>query len=269
MAKSGIVTARSSDGKKSLIAPSLAAAMVFAILIGLGLWQIERLAWKERLIANMQARLAAPPAALPDAADWPKLSPEKDEFRRVTLRAEFPESGNSNSSARRAYLYAGAPALRPDIKTPGYFVFAPARLADGRIVVVNIGWVPLDRRDATWQTTWQTGPREIIGFLRWPERSSPFVADHDAAGEIWFRRDPAGMAAMLQWGEVAPFHLDMEGPVPSGGLPKPGLLAATLPNNHLGYALTWFGLAGTLAGVFGFWLRARYRGTANTGARAS
>lgn len=263
MAKSEIVTARASHGKKSLIVPLLAAAIVFAILIGLGLWQLERLAWKEQLIADMQARLAAAPIALPAAADWPKLSQQKDEFRRVTLRAEFPES------SPRAYLYAGAPALRPDIKTPGYFVFAPARLADGRIVVVNIGWVPLDRRDATsqntWQNTWQAGPREIAGFLRWPERSSPFVADHDAAGEIWFRRDPAGMAAMLQWGEVAPFHLDMEGPVSSGGLPKPGLLAATLPNNHLGYALTWFGLAGTLAGVFGFWLRARYQGTAETG----
>jgi len=108
---------------------------------------------------------------------------------------------------------------------------------------------------------WQSGSREIIGYLRWPERPGLFVSDHDRSGDIWFVRDSAAMAAMRQWGDVAPFYIDMESPAPAGGLPQPGPLTVNLRNNHLGYALTWFGLAGTLAGVFGFWLRGRHQKT--------
>src|SRR5262249_45896977 len=149
----------------------------------------------------------------------------------------------------RANVYAGAPALRPDLKSPGYFVFAPARLPGGETIVVNTGWVPPER-----QYAWIGGSREIVGYLRWPEQPGLFVSDRDASGETWFMRDPRAMAKVRGWGEVAPFYIDMEGPVPAGGLPRPGALSVNLRNNHLGYAWTWFGLAGTLAGVYIFWL---------------
>lgn len=240
----------SPSGFRRFIIPSVVVAAGLAILIGLGLWQLERLAWKENLIATLHERLAAAPADLPPAAEWPKLKQDASEFRRVTLRAEFLDRPP-------VYVYAGAPALRGDIKSPGYFVFAPARLPGGETVVVNAGYVPLDR---TYQ--WASGGREIIGYLRWPEPSGWFVSDHDSTGDIWFVRDHRAMAALKGWGgQVAPFYIDQEGPVPANGLPRPGPLTVNLRNNHLGYAWTWLGLAGALAAVFAFWLWSQRRKT--------
>lgn len=235
----------------SVVLASIATATGLVILISLGLWQLDRLAWKEALIATLQQRLSAPPADFPPAAEWPDLTPANAEFRRVKLRVAF-------SDAQRAEVYAGAPALRGDIKGPGYFVFAPARLPGGETVVVNVGWVPPDRR-----YDWNGGDREMIGYLRWPEQPSLFVSKQDRDGTTWFVRDHEAMAKERGWGEVAPFYVDMESPAPPAGLPRPGALTVNLRNNHLGYAWTWFGLAGTLAGVFAFWLYFGRRKTIN------
>ena len=190
MAKSEIMTMPARRRLSPLIWPSLGVAIVFAILVGLGLWQLERLAWKQKLLADMQERLQADPVALPDPRDWPMLTQDKDEFRRVRLRASFPH-------APRAYIYAGAPALRTDLVSPGYFVFAPAHLASGEMIVVNLGWLPLDRIHEG------NAPNgEITGYLRWPEKGSPFIADHDEAGQIWFARDPHAMAALRVFEEL-------------------------------------------------------------------
>jgi cytochrome oxidase assembly protein ShyY1 len=242
---------------QSVVAASVATAIGLAVLISLGLWQMERLAWKEALVAAMHERLTALPADLPGPAAWPSLTAENAEFRRVRLRVDFPD-------LPRALVYAGAPALRTDIRGPGYFVFAPARLPAGETVVVNAGWVPADR-----QYQWTGGAREITGYLRWPEKPGLFVSEHDAAGDIWFARDPAAMARVRGWGPVAPFYIDQEGPAAAAGAPRPGPLTVNLRNNHLGYAWTWFGLAGALAGVFAFWLYFSRRRTVNAGANPS
>src|SRR5690606_13358660 len=162
----------------------------------------------------------------------PALNRENSEFRRVTLQAE------AVATSSPVYLYTGASALRTDVKQPGYFVFAPARLPDGRTVVVNHGYVPLDRKVEP-----AAGPEKITGYIRWPESPGWFVSAHDSKGDIWFVRDPVAMAKARGWGEVAPFYIDQEAPVPPEGFPKPGPLAVKLRNDHLGYALTWFGLA--------------------------
>jgi surfeit locus 1 family protein len=236
------MTAAAQRGVRSVILASIVSAIGVAILISLGVWQLDRLAWKETLIATLQDRLSASPIDLPPRADWTKLTPENSEFRRVRLHGTL-------SAPPAAYVYAGAPALRSDIKSPGYFVFAPVRLPGGETVVVNAGWVPTDRQHAP-----LAGVKDIVGYLRWPEQPGLFVSDHDAAGDVWFVRDPRAMAKVRGWGEVAPFYIDMETPVPTGGLPRPAPLTVNLRNNHLGYAWTWFGLAATLAGVFSFWL---------------
>ncbi len=113
------------------------AILAFAILIGLGVWQIERKAWKEGLIAELTERLAAPPVALPPVRDWPGLEQASDEYRRVTFTAQFDND-------KEALVFASASAFRPDVSDagPGYWVFTPARLADGSIVIVNRGFVP-------------------------------------------------------------------------------------------------------------------------------
>jgi cytochrome oxidase assembly protein ShyY1 len=230
-----------------LFFPVVTAFCAFSILCGLGFWQVERKAWKENLIATVNERIAAPPAPLPSPREWPDLAQETSEFRRVTARLQFPND-------KHAFVFTGASGLRRDVKSAGYFVFVPAKLPNGATVVVDLGFVP----DKTLPDI--AGMREITGYLRWPERPSWFVSEHDSSGETWFARDPRAMAEFLDWGEVAPFYIDQESPVPVGGLPRPGPLAVNFPNNHLGYAITWFGLAAGLVGVFGFWLRRQRRG---------
>jgi surfeit locus 1 family protein len=184
----------------------------------------------------------ARPIELPAPSTWNGLMPNADEFRRVRLRAQFVEN------AKPAFVYTGGSALRDDIKTPGYFVFALARLTDGRLVVINRGY------SAQAESKPVRGNVDVVGYLRFPESGSLFVADHDASANTWFVRDQSAMAKALQWGDVAPFYVDQESPVPPGGMPKPGPLKPQLRNDHLGYALTWFGLAAGLVAVFGVWV---------------
>jgi surfeit locus 1 family protein len=227
----------------------LPALFGFAALIALGIWQIERKAWKEALIAALTERVAVPPQALPAARDWAMLDRASDEYRRVKFTASF-------DNAREALVFAAATAFRPDVASPGYWVFTPARLTDGSVVVVNRGFVPDARRDSKSRSQGQIAePTEMTGALRWPDERHWFTPADDPARNLWFTRDPAAVAAAkgLNPKMVAPFYVEQEAPTPPGGLPQPGKLVVVLPDNHLQYALTWFGLAAVLATVFGAW----------------
>lgn len=239
---------------RGLLLPSLVTLLAFTVLVSLGVWQLERKQWKENLIERLTARVAAAPTALPSAAEWPKLDPDTSEFRRVRLSADI-------LPGQEALVFSSGTNLRPDASGPGYWVFAPARLADGSIVVVNRGFVPEAKRAvrAEWQAS---GPREIVGAMRWPEAPNLFTPDGDPAKNLWFVRDQQRMASAKGWGSVAPFFIEQEAPPAPGGLPQVGNLVPNLPNNHLGYAITWFGLALVLVGVFVAFIRARLsRGT--------
>lgn len=236
-----------------IIAPTAFALVCLVVLIGLGVWQIERKSWKENLIATMTERLDAAPRDLPRRAAWAGLVQDKDEFSRVHFPAEFLPD-------QEALVYAAGSGVRADVKGPGYFVFAPARLSDGSIVVVDRGFVPLDLKDSSMRA--QGAPYdtvEIVGTMRWPESRGLFTPADDAKSNVWYLRDTAAMAQAKNWGPIAPFYIDQETPVPPGGWPKPGKLAVHLPNNHLQYAITWFGLALGLIGVYAFWLAGRLR----------
>ena len=239
--------------RESFLLPTLFGLATFVVLIGLGTWQLERKAWKETLIAALDQRLAAPPVALPARERWADLDPAHDEFRRVSLRAEF-------LSDREGRVYTAGSALRDDIKAPGYFAFAPMRLADGSVVVINRGYVPNPRPDASLRPIGlREGPVDIIGVMRWPESPSWFVTPHNASQDLWFARDQHAMAAAYGWGEVAPFYIDQEAPVSAEDAPRPAPLKVNLRNEHLQYALTWYGLAAVLAIAFFFWMRTRRR----------
>lgn len=237
--------------RKGFIIASLLTASGIAILLGLGFWQIERKAWKENLIARLEQRMAAAPTDLPSPERWGMLTQDEDEFRRVKARVDFIDG------ARAAWVYVSGSALRDDIKAPGYFMFQPARVSGEQIIAINRGYSPERNAPAA------TGTREIVGYLRWQQSPSIFVSEHDASKEVWFVRDPRAMAQALQWGEVAPFYVAQESPVSAGGLPRPGALKVNLSNNHLGYALTWFGLAAALVAVFIAWAWNRRRGERN------
>jgi surfeit locus 1 family protein len=225
------------------------ALAAFCTLIGLGTWQLERKAWKEALIDTIEQRVTASPAAVPPRERWASLDPAADEFRRLSLRGEF-------LPGREGRVYAVGSGLREDIKGPGYFAFAPVRLADGSIVVVNRGYVANAQPDASLSPIGlAAGPVDLVGAMRWPEAPGWFVTGHDPRADLWFARDHLAIAAVYDWGQVAPFYIDLEAPVPAGGVPRPSQLKVNLRNEHLQYALTWFGLAAVLAIVFAIWVR--------------
>jgi surfeit locus 1 family protein len=233
--------------RRSLLLPGIVAAAVFAVLVALGVWQLERKTWKENLIATLAERMSAPPSPVPPRGQWQNLTPAADEFRRVRMNAQFAPSPE-------ARVYSGGAGLRDDIKSPGYFAFAPARLLDGAAVVINRGHVDNPNPDASLKPiALPETAVDIVGVLRWPELPGSFVTPYSERQDLWFVRDHRAMAARYGWGEVAPFYIEMESPAPPGGVPRPGSLTVKLRNDHLGYALTWFGLAAVLLGVFGFW----------------
>jgi surfeit locus 1 family protein len=238
--------------RHGVLVPSLAAAAALGVLVSLGLWQLDRKAWKEGLIATLEQRLTAAPVALPPPVEWPRLSASQDEFLRVATTAEFLED-------REALVYTGGSTLRDATGGQGYWVFTPARIAGGGLVMVNRGFVPEGRQDPASRPDGQVGgPINMVGVLRWPEKPGLFTPAGDPLRNIWFVRDSAAMAA-AKGISAAPFYVELESPDPPGGLPRAGRLHPNLPNNHFGYALTWLGLAAVLVGVYATWLFGSWR----------
>jgi len=220
--------------------------LALVVLLGLGTWQLERKTWKEGLIATLERRLNEAPVALPPPAEWAAITPDRWEFTRVRVGVQFLKQSD-------ALVYTSGSTIRDDVKAPGYFVFSPALGPEGRQVVVNRGYVPARAYPAA------GGVIEIVGTIRFPEQPSWFIGAHDAAGDIWTVRDSTLMAKVKGWGEVAPFYIEQESPVPAGGLPHPAPLKVRLRNEHLQYAITWFGLAVVLAVIFAIWACRRRR----------
>jgi surfeit locus 1 family protein len=149
--------------------------------------------------------------------------------------------------------------LRDDVKGPGVFVFTLAQLASGETVAVNRGFVADQKpTGATARPAPSQGVVEVTGLLRWPEpKAWELTSPYDKGAQLWFVRDQLAMAQESGWGQIAPFYIEREGQEPADGLPPPGPLKPNLPNNHLQYAVTWYGLALVLLAVFGFWVRSR------------
>ena len=231
-------------------------AMVVAF-VGLGIWQLQRRVDKHALIAALTERLAAEPAALPDASQWRALNPARDEFRRVRFTASY-------EPAPDAMVYSSGSAVREDVSGPGTWAFMPARLPGGETVVINTGFVAntmLDRAQEDRAVKPLVSGAQVIltGYLRFPEAAGALTPAEDAKKRLWFTRDHLVMARVLGWGDVAPFYVDLESPVPDSSVPKPGPLTVHLKDDHLQYAITWFGLAGAVVIAFLVWIRAQRR----------
>jgi len=240
--------------RSTVLDATMFALVGIVILCGLGVWQLDRKVWKEDLIARLNARLSRAPQDLPPRASWPQLHQDGEEFRRVVFPAEFLDG-------EEALVYTAGSPLRPDVKGPGYWVFAPVRLAGGSIVLVNRGFVPPDHKDPAERSEGTPhGIVDVVGVMRWPEARGTFTPADDPKKNIWFLRDSKSIADIKKWATAAPFYIDQEEPVPAGGWPKPGKLEVQLPDNHLQYAITWFGLALALAGVYVVWLVRRLVG---------
>jgi surfeit locus 1 family protein len=143
---------------------------------------------------------------------------------------------------------------------PGYWVFALTRLAGGDLVAVNRGFVPENHKDPSTRAAHDlVGAKNMLGVMRWPEPQGYFTPHADPARNLWFVRDHLAIAAAKGWGVVAPFYIDLEAPTPPSGWPRPGALKINIRNEHLQYAITWYGLAGALAIMFVLWLKVHHR----------
>jgi surfeit locus 1 family protein len=239
--------------RRGIVIPIIFVLVSVTGLIWLGTWQLERLRWKEGLIADLESKLSAKPVELPPRERWSHLSAAGDEFRRVAFPAEFLPD-------QEALVYSSGSSLRPDAAGPGYWIFSLARLLGGSVVVVNRGFVPDGKQDSKTRAEGQPkGVVEIVGVMRWPETRGQFTPADEPAKNLWFARDPASMAVAKKWGTIAPFYIDQEAPPAPGGWPKVGPLKASLPNNHLQYAVTWYGLALVVLISAAFFLRVRRR----------
>jgi cytochrome oxidase assembly protein ShyY1 len=238
---------------RSVAGLGIFTATTLALLVGLGVWQLQRRVEKHALIAQLTERLAAAPGALPSPAQWSTLTPPRDEFRRVRFSATY-------ESRPDAMVYSAGSAIREDISGPGTWAFLPARLPTGETIAINTGFVQNTMQDRAQQdravARLVTGaPVTLTGYIRFPESPGALTPRENIAKRLWFTRDHLAIARGLGWGPVAPFYIDLESPVPESGVPKPGPLEVHLKDDHLQYAITWFGLAGVVLIAFGVWLR--------------
>jgi len=216
---------------RPIVSAGLATAAALAILISLGVWQIHRLHWKEGLLAQIAAAEQAPPRELTDTT--PPL------FTRVTVQGAFRGDRAALYGADVRGVHMGAQEIEV-LERPG-----------DRPVLVMLGWVPTD----TGRVPPVAGPVTVTGYVRLPETGNVLSAADDLEGRHFYTLNPTTIGASLGAADVEPFTLvAMGAPGRWPGAPQP---AESLPrpvNNHLQYALTWFGLGAALLGVFAVWL---------------
>jgi len=201
------------------------ALAAIAVLLGLGVWQVERRAGKLALIAQVERRLAAPPVAAPGPARWPSIGRD-DAYTRVRARGRWRRGADSFV---QAVTDLGG----------GYWVITPLDTDAGWPLLVNRGFVPASARAALPPPP--AGPVGVTGLLRVTEPGGAFLRSNRASEDRWYSRDVAAIAARRKVAGVAPYFVDADrGP---GAWPRGGLTTVRFPNNHLVYALTWFALA--------------------------
>lgn len=236
-------TATSKPGgarSEAVRAPSLwltaLSLIAFTALIALGVWQIERRAWKLALIDRVEQRVHAPAQPVPAPASWPTISAASDEYRHVSVGGRFL---HDRETLVQAVTEEG----------PGYWVLTPLKRSDGTLVLINRGFVPSERRDASTRRGGNPdGEVEITGLLRMTEPKGGFLRDNAPQHNRWYSRDVTAIAAARGLHDVAPFFIDADAGSQITGGPIGGLTVIRFPNNHLIYALTWFALAFMLAG---------------------
>jgi surfeit locus 1 family protein len=226
--------ARSPRPPRALTALVGLAALVFLVLVALGVWQIQRLAWKEDLIERVQRHVNAAPVPGPAQAAWASLTRENHEYLRVELRGEYDFS---REALVQATTELGA----------GHWVLTPLRGPDGFTLLVNRGFVPSGLPNSRW--TMPAGEQRVVGLLRFTEPDGSILRANDVAHDRWYSRDVAAIAGSRRIaGPVAPYFIDVVAdPASPQAWPRPGLTVLRFSNNHLVYALTWFALAAMVA----------------------
>ncbi|MGE0765001.1 MAG: SURF1 family protein [Hyphomicrobiaceae bacterium] len=233
------------ERRHGLLWPSVFSVIALVALLGLGTWQIQRLHWKNNLIAHIEARTHAPAIPLAEALAATKRG-EDLEYTRVAVNGRW-------IPGLERYLWA------PSSSGPGWHVYAPLRTDSGAIVIVNRGFVPEARRDPATRPE-PAGVVSLVGLLRMPEPKHYFTPDNDVTRNNWYWRDIAGMARSMfsnPSAAITLFAIDAEAGSAPPPAPQGGVTRLTLPNSHLQYAVTWYGIAATLVGVYVAFVRSR------------
>ncbi len=218
---------------RRLLVPAVSTAVMMVLLLGLGTWQIQRLHWKEAILARIAAAERAPGIPLP---------PDPALFTKVRVTGTF-------DPARVAWFGADVhdtlqtTALGADLIVP---LLRPGHLP----VLVDRGWVPTE---PAYPYAKPEGPVRIDGFIRLRDRPGPFVPANEPAQRRFYWIDPQAIGRSLGLPRVAPFVLVAMGDVPRGRYPMPARHLPQPPNNHLEYAMTWYGFALVLLIIFVRW----------------
>jgi surfeit locus 1 family protein len=224
-------------GFRPRLIPTLFTVPGVLILIALGIWQVQRLHWKEGLIAQRDAAVTAAPIAPPQTlAEARGL-----EFHHVVAEGTFDND-------RELFLAASS-----DNGESGYQVVTPLRMTDGRTMFVNRGFIPLELKDRAKRAAGElTGPQRVTGLLRIAPDKKPsfFLPDNRPDLNLWFWVDLPAMVGQDGIADLVPFYVDADKTPNPGGWPKGGITRLDLPNDHLQYAITWFSLAIALIVIY-------------------
>lgn len=249
------MAAKDSARLSRLIVPPILALAAFAVLVSLGNWQVRRLAWKADLIARAAARPNEPIQPLPTASDWASFDVAAGEYRPFRLTGRFLND-------KEALVFTSLPDPKGKFGGPGFWVVTPFVLSEGGTVLVNRGFVPqgheLPKERGESPSDAST---EAVGLMRPSETRGAFTPADRPDQNAFYARSVADLAAAKAISQpVAPFTIDLvAAETPPGGLPQAGETRMSFTNNHLQYAITWYGLAAALLAVFAVYVRGRLR----------
>jgi surfeit locus 1 family protein len=219
------------------LVPTLFTVPAVLIMLGLGIWQVQRLQWKEGLIARRDAAVAAAPIAPPRTL----AEARADEFHHIVAEGTF-------LNGKELFLAASSEG-----GGSGYQVLTPLVMADGRTMFINRGFIPLELKDPAKRAAGEpTGTVPVAGLLRVPPADKPsfFLPDNRPDLNLWFWVDLPAMAKEAGVIEPVPFYIDADKTPNPGGWPQGGVTHLDLPNDHLQYAITWFSLAVALIVIY-------------------
>lgn len=230
--------------------PTLICLPVFSFLLSLGNWQMERLTWKKSLIEVIEARLAAPVQNIPESGEWKNLSSDNYVYQPVFLKGVF------DHQAEQFWF------VHHEKFGPGYQVITPLVIGGERIVMVNRGYIPASQQaPVTRQDGQISGEVRLEGLMVWPGERNIFEPPNEPDNNLWFVKDINAMAKNAGYEDnswlIAPFFVDsLETPenVYPVQAPIGGQTRVNLPNRHLEYVVTWYGLALALVIVYVQWL---------------
>lgn len=220
--------------------PTVMTIPIIALLCLLGNWQVERLNWKLDIIQKLEQRYSLPASNLADVIiKSDAINPDNWEYRHVVVSGRFLHM-------REMTLYGIGPDGRP-----GYDLFTPLLTQAGNYIIINRGWVPEALKEQYSRP--QTINEEkvtVTGLLRksWPKIR--FAAENDPASNMWYHGDVGEMAQAQDLTDVFPMFIYADKGTTAGKYPIGGRTRLKIVNNHLDYAMTWYGLAIVLLGIY-------------------